>query len=351
MSRRATGRYERVDVEGQALSAFLPDPLPPHDPPLALGPRLRDRLARAERALDRLELAGQLVPSPGGLLHGLMRREAVLSAQIAGAQVTLSDLLAFEADEYAIPSGDVADARHCLDALAHARERVTEPDGPPVSMRVLADVHRLLMRGSHGAEKRPGETRLEQTWIGGSSAASAVYVPPPPHALGGALSALEKYMTDGDGLPPLVRAGLVHVQFVTIRPFLDGNGRVARLLVPLLLERWRVLTRPLLYLSLYFKRESDEYHRRLAGVRVDGDWEGWLEFFFDAVAHVAEDGTVMVRDLVASMTADRARVLRNDTLSAAAVRLFELLPRRPLVTVAAAMKLLDASKPTAARAI
>ena len=185
----------------------------------------------------------------------------------------------------------------------------------------------------------------------GNSFKTRVRFPPPPHALGEALGAFEKYLHGGDSLPPLARAGLIHVQFETIHPYLDGNGRIGRLLVTLLLERWMLLTKPLLYLSLFFKRHRDEYYRRLNAVRVAGDWEGWLDFFFDGVATIADEAVTAARELFALVAADRARVLAHEGMSVFALRLFELLPRHPILTVASVMKLLDTTKPTAGRAI
>jgi Fic family protein len=176
-------------------------------------------------------------------------------------------------------------------------------------------------------------------------------VPPPPHVLGEVLSAFEKYLHGDDALPPLVRAGLLHVQFETIHPYLDGNGRIGRLLVTLLLEHWKLLTKPLLYLSLFFKRHRGDYYRRLNAVRVDGDWEGWLDFFLDGVATIADEAVASARELFALVAADRTRVLAHEGMSIAALRLFELLPRHPVVTVASVMKLVETTKPTAGRAI
>jgi Fic family protein len=193
--------------------------------------------------------------------------------------------------------------------------------------------------------------RRSQNWIGGSRPGNAAYVPPPPHALGEVLGAFEKYLHADDSLPPLVRAGLLHVQFETIHPYLDGNGRIGRLLVTLLLEHWKLLTKPLLYLSLFFKRHREDYYRRLNAVRIDGDWEGWLDFFLDGVATIADEAVASVRELFALVAEDRARVLANEGMSIGALRLFELLPRHPIVTVASAMKMLDTTKPTAGRAV
>jgi Fic family protein len=353
--RRVTGRVERTVVGGEEVAAFIPLPLPPSKPQLVLDATLGDRLRVAEQALTRLELAGEMVPSLDWFIYAFVRKEAVLSSQIEGTQATLVDLLTFEAqeggDESAPPSPDVEEVCNHLDALAFARRQLAAPNGLPLSMRLLDETHRRLMRGVRGAEKRPGEVRRSQNWIGGSRPGNAVYVPPPPHALRDVLSAFEKYLHADDDLPLLVRAGLLHVQFETIHPYLDGNGRIGRLLVTLLLEHWKLLTKPLLYLSLFFKRHRDEYYRRLTAVRVYGDWEGWLDFFLDGVATIADEAVVSARELFALVADDRARVLAQGGTSVAAVRLFELLRRHPVITVASAIKLLSTTKPTAGRAI
>lgn len=269
------------------------------------------------------------------------------------------DLLTFEAQEDAPPkadgatppTADVEDVCNYLDALAYARAELADPRGLPLSMRLLNETHRRLMRGVRGAEKQPGEVRRSQNWIGGSRPGNAVYVPPPPHALGDVLRAFEKYLHGDDTLHPLVRAGLLHVQFETIHPYLDGNGRIGRLLVTLLLEQWRLLTKPLLYLSLFFKRHRDDYYRRLDAVRADGDWEGWLDFFLDGVATIADEAVASARELFALVAEDRARVLATAKVSIGALRLLELLPRHPIVTVASATRLLQTTKPTAGKAI
>ncbi len=351
--KRITGRFERASAGGEEVAAFIPKPLPPEDPPLVLDARLTRRLRAAEQALARLELAGEMVPSVDWFIYAFVRKEAVVSSQIEGTQATLVDLLAFEAQETteAPPSADIEEVCNYLDALALARKNLASPKGLPISMRLLNKVHRRLMRGVRGADRAPGEIRRTQNWIGGTRPGNAAYVPPPPHALGDALSAFEKYIHADEALPPLVRAGLLHVQFETIHPYLDGNGRIGRLLVMLLLEHWKVLTKPLLYLSLFLKRHRDEYYRRLAAVRVDGDWEGWIDFFLDGVATIADEAVASARELFALVAADRTRVLGQEGMSIVALRLFELLPRHPVVTVASVMKLVHASKPTAGKAI
>lgn len=355
MPRRTTGRYERTTGGGEAVVAFVPHGLPPADPPTAVAAALAARVRAAEQALVRLELTGEMVPSLDWFIYAFVRKEAVLSSQIDGTQATLVDLLTFEAhhgaEPSAAPNADVEEVCNYLDALAYARGQHTDPNGLPVSMRLLNETHQRLMRGVRGAEKLPGEVRRSQNWIGGSRPGNAVYVPPPPRVLGEVLSAFEKYLHANDSVPPLVRAGLLHVQFETIHPYLDGNGRIGRLLVTLLLEHWKLLTKPLLYLSLFFKRHRNDYYRRLNAVRVDGDWEGWLDFFLDGVETIADEAAASARELFALVAADRARVLAQTGMSVVALRLFELLPRHPVVTVASVMKLVETTKPTAGRAL
>lgn len=349
--KRQTGKYERTSFGGEEVAAFVPDGLPPQNPPLVLDGALAQRLLHAEQALRRLDLAGEMVPSLDWFIYAFVRKEAVLSSQIEGTQATLVDLLTFEAEEAAPPSADVEEVCNYLDALSFARAQLVDPTGLPLSMRLLNETHKRLMHGVRGATKQPGEIRWSQNWIGGSRPGNAMYVPPPPSLLADLLSAFEKYIHHADGLPPLVRAGLLHVQFETIHPYLDGNGRIGRLLVTLLLEHWKLMTKPLLYLSLFLKRHRSEYYRRLNAVRIEGEWEPWLDFFLDGVATISEEATASARDLFALVAADRERVLAHEAVSVAAVRLFESLPRHPIVTVTSAMKLLDTSKPTVARAI
>jgi Fic family protein len=303
-----------------------------------------------------LELAGEMVPSLDWFIYAFVRKEAVVSSQIEGTQATLVDLLMFEAQEDASakagkaapPTAGVEEVCNYLDALTYAHAELADPRGLPLSMRLLNQTHQRLMSGVRGAEKQPGDVRRSQNRIGGSRPGNAMFVPPPPHALGEVLSAFEKYLQK---LPPLVRAGLLHAQFETIHPYVDGNGRIGRLLVTLLLHQWKLLTKPLLYLSLFFKRHRDDYHRRLNAVRVDGDWEGWIDFFLDGVATIADEAVGSARELFTLVAGDRARVLAAEDMSIGALRLFELLPRHPIVTVASATKLLETTKPTGIRAI
>lgn len=352
MPKRETGRYVSTSVDGERVRAFVPHALPPARPPIVIEAKLAERLGAAEQALVRLELAGEMVPSLDWFIYGFVRKEAVLSSQIEGTQATLMDLLNHEAgSDTPPPNADVEEVCNYLDALAFAREQLRNASGLPLSMRLLNDTHRLLLRGVRGEHRQPGEVRRSQNWIGGSRPGNATYVPPPPNALPEVLSAFERYIHTEDDHPPLVRAGLLHVQFETIHPYLDGNGRIGRLLVTLLLEHWRLLTRPLLYLSLFFKRHRQEYYRRLDAVRVDGDWEGWLDFFLDGVATIADEAVATSRDLFALVTADRQRVIHRSDVNMLAVQLLERLPSRPIVTAPWVVEEMSTTKPTAGRAI
>lgn len=351
MTKRATGRYERTVAGSEEVDAFLPFALPPREPPLAIDDRIDGRLRAAERALARLDLAAEMVPSLDWFLYAFVRKEAVISSQIEGTQATLVDLLAYEAEHATSPNADIEEVCNYLEALRFARAELAADRGLPLSMRLLHEAHRRLMHGARGANKQPGEVRRSQNWIGGSRPGNAIFVPPPFHALPDLLGELEKYLHADDDLPLLVRAGLAHAQFETIHPYLDGNGRIGRLLIALLLEHWGLLRAPVLYLSLFFKRHREAYYRRLGAIRTEGDWEGWTDFFLDGVATVADEAVASARDIFAVINADRVHVLAQDTTSVSAARLFELLPSHPIITVAAAMELIGTSKPTATRAI
>lgn len=333
------------------MNAFVPFPLPPADPPLEVGGPLAHRLGLAEEALRRLDPTRPIIPSLDWFLYAFVRKEAVISSQIEGTQATLTDLLKFESDQSSPATADVEEICNHLAALEYARAEMARPNGLPISMRLLNEAHRRLLQGTRGAGKQPGEIRTTQNWIGGSRPGNASYVPPPPHHLGELLGEFERYLHTAHDLPPLIRAGLLHAQFETIHPYLDGNGRIGRLLVTLLLEQWKLLSAPLLYLSLHFKRHRAEYYRRLDAVRTDGDWEGWLDFFLDGVATIGEEARATAHDLSRLVETDREKVNRMGGRSAIALRLFNELPQHPIVTAKTVMGLLSVSKPTAGRAI
>ncbi|MBN1567401.1 MAG: Fic family protein [Acidobacteria bacterium] len=350
---RIVGAYEQTSTAGETINAFVPKPLPPSNPPLAMDAELSSLLQRAETAIARLKLAGTMVPSLDWLLYSFVRKEAVVSSQIEGTQATLVDLLMYEAAGKAgtVDDEDVKQVCNYIDALSYARKQMRSKNGLPLSLRLLNEAHRRLMKNVPGSNKRPGEIRRSQNWIGGTRPGNAVYVPPPPHLLGDLMGSLEKYIHVKDTLPPLIRAGLLHVQFETIHPYLDGNGRIGRLLITLLLEHWGLLDVPLLYLSLYFKRHRAEYYKRLNVVRTDGDFEGWLKYFLEGIAVIADETVETAQKLFALMSDDRNKVLSMRATSVASIRLFELLPSHPIITIAKAVKLLKTTKPTAIKAV
>lgn len=347
---RVTGVYERETSTGEEVQAFVPRALPPKDPALEVSDSARDLLARATSSLARLDVAGEMVPSLDWFVYAFVRKEATVSSQIEGTQATLVDLLTFEAEVSEL-EGDVDEVCNYLDALEYARGQLKRDRGLPISTRLLAGTHKRLLRGVRGKGKQPGQVRKSQNWLGGTRPGNAAFVPPPPGRVNGLLGDLEKYIHGDDGLPPLVRAGLIHVQFETIHPFLDGNGRLGRLLIALLLEDWGLLREPLLYLSLFFKRHRAEYYRRLSAVRTEGDWEGWTNFFLEGVATIADEAVAAARDLFQLVSMDRDRVLTSERASVMAARLLELLPSHPIVTIPKVVELLDTTKPTASKAV
>lgn len=351
---RVTGRNILRKLGGEEVVAFVPYPLPPSNPPLQIDGARAALLGRAEQALARLEVAGEMVPSLDWFIYAFVRKEAVVSSQIEGTQATLIDLFEYEAEaerDDSRPPEDIGEVCNYLEALKYARDQLARPKGLPLSMRLLHETHRRLMRGVRGANKQPGEVRRSQNWIGGTRPGNAAFVPPPPEDVPALLGDLEKHLHAADKLPPLVRIGLAHVQFETIHPYLDGNGRIGRLLITLLLEHWHQLRAPLLYLSLFFKRHRTEYYRLLGGVRATGDWESWTDFFLEGVATIADEAVATARDVFALVNTDRQRVLAASTASVVAVRLLEQLPVHPVVTIPAIVNLLETTKPTAGKAV
>ena len=348
---RTTGTYSTTTVGGGKVRAFVPHPLPPRRPPLRIEGNLAELHAQAAAAVGRLDVAGAMVPSPDWFLYGFVRKEAVVSSQIEGTQATLQDVITYEATRRSDRPADVEEVCNYVDAMSFARQELAKPKGLPLSMRLLCAIHKRLMKGVRGSAKQPGTIRTSQNWIGGTRPGNARFIPPPPDAVPEALAALEKWIHSDESLPPLVRAGLAHAQFETIHPFLDGNGRIGRLLVTLLVERWKLLSSPLLYLSLGFKRHRQQYYDRLSAVRTGGDWEGWTAFFLECVRESADDGVDTARRLFSLVGADRRKVSEHEATTVTAVRLFDLLPNHPMVMLPNAMDLLQTSQPTAGKAI
>ncbi len=333
------------------MRAFVPYPLPPTEPPLVMDGPTSDIHADAMAELARLNVAGSMVPSPDWFLYGFVRKEAVVTSQIEGTQATFQDIATFEATKHSDRPDDVREVCNYVAALEHARAKVADPNGLPISTRLLCEAHRILMTGVRGESKLPGEVRRSQNWIGGSRPGNAHFVPPPPDEVADALGTLERWFHEENDLPPLVRIGLAHVQFETIHPFLDGNGRIGRLLIALLLEHWGLLDQPLLYLSLALKRNQEEYYARLDAVRRLGDWEGWIQFFLNCVQTAAADGVRVTQALHALVGRDRNRLLAHGRPTVAAIQLLDRLPSNPIVTVPSASKLLGLTAPPASKAV
>jgi Fic family protein len=311
-------------------AAFHPAPLPVV-PAIELAPALQRALDLANQELGRLDGITTLLPDPQTLLYTYVRKEAVLSSQIEGTQSSLSDLLLFETEVApGVPVSDVEETANYITAMNHGIASVRQ-GRLPISSRLLRETHGLLLEGARGADKAPGQFRRDQNWIGGTSPANARFVPPPWNAIPDAISNLERYIHD-PVQPLLIRAGVAHAQFETIHPFLDGNGRVGRLLITLILCAEGVLREPLLYLSLYFKQYRDEYYERLQRVRTHGEWEQWLAFFLDGVAEVARGATDTTTRIVHMIERDRQRISTLGRGTASAQRVHDIAVRSVVIT-------------------
>jgi len=332
MKRGETGRYERTAIGGETVRAFIPFPLPP-DPPLVFEGRLQQLLENAVLSLGRLDSLSTLLPETGLFLYTYVRKEAVLSSQIEGTQSSLSDLLLFELEEApGVAQGDVVEVSNYVAAMEHGLSRLRERF--PLSGRLLREIHGVLLARGRGSEKDPGEFRRTQNWIGGSRPGNAAFVPPPPHAVADCMADLERFLhVENDRLPVVTRAALAHVQFETIHPFLDGNGRIGRLLVTFLLCHAGMLREPLLYLSLHLKQNREEYYRLLDLVRREGDWESWLEFFLEGVQQTAEGAVSTARRLGALFQEDRRRIQTRGRAAGSALRVHDVLKQRPLTSL------------------
>jgi Fic family protein len=345
------GRLIVAQSGPDGYSAFVPAPLPP-DPPLRIDPPLQALLDEANQALGRLDAVSVLLPDPGRFLYSYVRKEAVLSSQIEGTQSSLSDLLLFENDAVpGVPLDDVEETSNYIAAMNHGLVAI-ESGRLPLSNRLLRELHRLLMSGVRGGDKAPGEFRRSQSWLGGTRPGNARFVPPPPTEVVPAMSDLEKFLHDDPAPTPiLIKAALAHAQFETIHPFLDGNGRVGRLLITLLLCSEEVLQRPLLYLSLYFKQHRDAYYDHLQRVRTEGAWEEWLEFFLEGVIAVAGSATETARRIRDLIEDDRDAIHDIGRGAASALRVHELASRQIVLTAGGAAKALALSIPTSNAAI
>jgi Fic family protein len=337
------GRFVDTPVASEMVRAFVPPPLPPSPPIDVL--TLLDRLSLAERALGRLDGVTILLPRQELFLYMYVRKEAVFSSQIEGTQSTLSDLLRFETEAGAgQPIDDIREVSNYVDAMMYGLERLEDL---PLSLRLIREMHARLLQSGRGGTKNPGEFRRSQNWIGGSRPGNALFVPPPTTELDGCLDALERFMHEDESrLPALIKAGLLHVQFETIHPFLDGNGRIGRLLVTLYLCVHGVLRKPLLYLSLYLKTHRADYYRLLQEVREHGAWEAWLDFFLTGVADTANQAFDAATRIVELFKNDRERITGESERPGSALRIHDLLQQNPYLTANLLVERTGLSAPT-----
>jgi Fic family protein len=329
MDRGLTGETVSSIAGGVNCKAFVPYPLPP-EPPLAIDSKLQSRINAAMLALGRLDAMSTLLPDAHLFLYSYVRKEAVMSSQIEGTQSSLSDLMLYEMEaQPGVPMDDVQEVSCYVNALNLGVERIRS--GHPISYRLLTEVHQALMTSGRGISRGPGKFRQNQVWIGGHRPDEAVFVPPPAHCIADCWAQLERFINDvPEPTDPLIKAALAHVQFETIHPFTDGNGRVGRLLIALILAEAGVLHEPLLYLSVFFKKHRQIYYDRLQQVRVTGNWESWLLFFTDAVAETATQAVTMAQQLQQLRADDRATLGKLGRLSASAQQVLDALFEMPI---------------------
>ncbi len=343
------GRYVVKTYGAEAVRAFVPPPLPPN-PPLRLE-GIQLLLEQANQALGRLDGLASVLPNLSLFIYAYVRKEAVLSSQIEGTQSSLSDLLLFESDEApGVPLGDVQEVSNYVAALNHGLERLR--GGFPISLRLIREIHEILLSKGRGSGKQPGDFRQSQNWIGGTRPGTAAFVPPPPELVLDCMGALELFLHEERAdLPMVIKAGLVHVQFETIHPFLDGNGRLGRLLITFLLCAAGVLREPILYLSLYFKQHRAEYYDLLDRVRAKGDWETWLAFFLTGVRDTADQAAAAARRILSVFEEHRRMIDTLGRPAASVLRVFEHMQRNPIISIPAAAGSIGISAPTVAKSL
>lgn len=344
------GTFREVRTGDETYRTFLPKPLPP-DPPIEIDGEIAGLLDQASRAVGRLDGVTFMLPDPDSFIYSYVRKEAILSSQIEGTQSSLSDLLLLEQGAVgAVPKADTQEASNYVAAMNHGLDRIA--GGFPLSLRLIREVHEILLDGARGSHQSPGEFRRSQVWIGGTRPGTAVFVPPPADELMGALDSLERFIhAEPQPLPSLLKAAVAHAQFETIHPFLDGNGRIGRLMITLLLCADGVLSRPLLYLSLFLKKHRATYYERLQAVRQDGDWEGWIKFFLEAVVAVADEASRTTRDILVLIARDKERLLGLGKAAATALQVHSFVARHVYMTVPRASAVIDATEPSIYKAV
>jgi Fic family protein len=343
------GKFVETAAGGETVRAFVPPPLPPN-PPLKLD-KLYGRLEEANRALGRLGGVTSILPDTPLFLYMYVRKEALLSSQIEGTQSSLSDLLLYEDDEApGVPLDDVQEVSNYVAAMNYGLERLR--DGLPLSNRLIREIHGVLLAQGRGANMQPGEFRRSQNWVGGSRPGNATYVPSPHSELQGLMGDLEAFIHSEEiELPILIKAALVHVQFESIHPFLDGNGRLGRLLITFLLCVEGVLKEPILYLSLYFKTHRRYYYELLQKVREDGDWETWLEFFLEGVKETSDQASDTAKQILALFEADGQKIEGLGRPAASALRVHQYLQSKPILSVPSAVDALNLTAPTVRKSV
>jgi Fic family protein len=348
-AQKRLGRYITKTSNDEVIRSFVPPALPP-DPPLRLD-GLQYLLEQANQAIGRLDGLASVLPDLSLFIYTYVRKEAVLSSQIEGTQSSLSDLLLFENEEApGVPVEDVQEVSNYVAAMNHGLARMRS--GFPLSLRLIREIHEILLSKGRGSGKQPGEFRQSQNWIGGNRPGNAAFVPPPPELVLGCMSDLERFLhKDSPNLPSIIKAGLVHVQFETIHPFLDGNGRLGRLLITFLLCAQGVIREPILYLSLYFKANRAAYYELLDRVRTRGDWEAWLDFFLIGVRETADQAANAARRIIALFEEDQRQVESLGRPAASVLRVFQHMQRNPIVAIPTTAKKIGISAPTVAKSL
>lgn len=349
MNRGLTGRYRTTITAGERVQAFIPNALPP-TPAIVLDGKRQQLLERATLALGRLDSVGALLPATEQLLYSYVRQEAVLSSQIEGTRSTLSDLLLFELEQApGTPIDDVLEVSSYVAALHHGIARLN--DGFPLTGRLICEMHAILMKSGRGRDKLPGTFRRSQNWIGGTRPGNAHFVPPPPDEIATCVSDLEKFINDPDGMPILLRAATAHVQFETIHPFLDGNGRIGRLLITLLFASHGVLKRPLLYMSLFLKQNRQTYYHLLDTVRTDGAWEVWIDFFLEGIEQTATTASITAQKLLQLFDDDAKSIQQSGRGTTSTLRVHSIICQRPVITIKHLCEHHGMTFPTASKAV
>lgn len=343
------GRSVTISTAGENAEAFVPPALPPK-PPIRME-RIYPLLEGANRALGHLDGVTSILPDTPLFLYMYVRKEALLSSQIEGTQSSLSELLLFESKEApGVPLDDVVEVSSYVAAMNHGLDRIR--GGFPISARLIREIHKILLSRGRGSTKQPGEFRRSQNWIGGTRPGNALFVPPPSDGVLGLMTDLEKFIhANTPEIPALVKAGLVHVQFETIHPFLDGNGRLGRLLITFLFCAQGIMTEPTLYLSLYFKTHRRRYYDLLQQVRESGDWETWLEFFLEGIIETSRQATSAAKEILNLFDVDRRQIESLGRPAASALRVHQLLQQKPMVSIPTASKELSLSPPTVAKSL